>query len=180
MDRRDVLRSIAGGLAAATIGDLTTAYGAGRRGKSRLGIAQFSYSARLRSDRSEQAKKRLSDPLNFIDHCHKVGAGGVQMNLGIRDKDYGTKVRRKAEACGMFVEGSVSLPKEQSDVERFEAALQTAKQAGANVIRIAIGGRRYEQFSSPAQFEAFAARTWKSLRLAEPIAARRRMRLAIE
>ncbi|MHC4167813.1 MAG: sugar phosphate isomerase/epimerase family protein [Planctomycetota bacterium] len=180
MDRRDVLRSIAGGLAAATIGDLTTAYGAGRRAGSRLGIAQFSYSARLRSDRSEQAKKRLSDPLNFIDHCHKVGAGGVQMNLGIRDKDYGTKVRRKAEACGMFVEGSVSLPKEQSDVERFEAALQTAKQAGANVIRIAIGGRRYEQFSSPAQFEAFAARTWKSLRLAEPIAARRRMRLAIE
>jgi len=180
MNRRDVLRSIAGGLTAATIGDLTRVYGAGRGGKSRLGIAQFSYSARLRADRSATVKKRLADPLNFIDHCHKVGAGGIQMNIGVRNRDYTAKLRRKAEGYNMFVEGSVSLPKERSDVERFEAALRTAKQSGAKVIRTAIGGRRYEQFSNAGQFEAFAARTWKSLQLAEPIAARQRMRLAIE
>ncbi len=180
MDRRDVLRSIAGGLTAATIGDLTRVYGAARVTESRLGIAQFSYSARLRADRSAQAQGRLADPLNFIDHCHKVGAGGIQMNIGVRDQDYATKLRRKADAYEMFVEGSVSLPKQPSDVERFEAALQTAKRAGARVIRTAIGGRRYEQFSNAGQFKAFAARTWKSLQLAEPLAARQRMRLAIE
>ncbi|MHC4327444.1 MAG: hypothetical protein ACYSWW_04900, partial [Planctomycetota bacterium] len=69
MDRRDVLCSIAGGLAAATVGDLTRVYSAGQAGKSRLGIAQFSYSIRLRADRSRQAKKRLADPLNFLEHC---------------------------------------------------------------------------------------------------------------
>lgn len=180
MNRRDVLRSIAGGLTAATIGDLTGVYGAGGSGKSRLGIAQFSYSARLRADRSRSARDRLSGPLNFIDHCHKVGAGGIQMNIGVRDRDYASKLRRKADAYGMFVEGSVSLPKERSDVERFESALRTAKQAGATVIRTAMGGRRYEQFSNVGQFEAFAARSLKSLQLAEPVVARQRMRLAIE
>jgi sugar phosphate isomerase/epimerase len=80
----------------------------------------------------------------------------------------------------MFVEGSTSLPKERSDVERFEAALRTAGQAGARVTRIAIGGRRYEQFSNAGQFEVFAARTFKSLQLVEPAAARQHTRLAIE
>jgi len=180
MDRRDVLRSIAGGLAAATTGDLARVYGARQDSKSRLGIAQFSYSARLRADRSAPSGERLSDPLNFIDHCRKVGSGGVQMDLGIRDQDYAAKLRQKAEGYDMFVEGSASLPKERSDVERFEAALQTAKQAGAKVIRIAIGGRRYEQFGSAEQFKAFAARSRSSLQLAAPVAARQRMRLAIE
>jgi sugar phosphate isomerase/epimerase len=164
----------------ATIGELTRTYGAGRVSQSRLGIAQFSYSARLRADRSSRSEKPLSDPLNFIDHCHKVGAGGIQTNIGVRDRDYATRLRRKAEGYGMFVEGSLSLPREQSDVERFAAALRTAKQAGAGVIRIAMGGRRYEQFSTGAQFESFAARAVTSLLLAEPIAARQRVRLAIE
>jgi len=180
MDRRDVLRSIAGGLTAATIGDLTRVYGAARVTESGLGIAHFSYSARLRADRSAQAKDRLAEPLNFIDHCHKVGAGGMQMNIGVRDQDYAARLRRKADAYEMFVEGSVSLPRQPSDVERFEAALRTAKQAGAKVIRTAIGGRRYEQFSNAGQFEAFAARSLKSLQLAGPLATRQRMRLAIE
>jgi sugar phosphate isomerase/epimerase len=180
MNRRDVIRSIAGGLAVAKVGELTSLYGAGQGGKSRLGIAQFSYSARLRANRAAKSEKRLSEPLNFIDHCHKVGAGGVQMNLKIRDEDYNSEVRRKADAYGMFVEGSVSLPRNQADVERFEAALRTARQAGAKVTRIAIGGRRYEQFSSREQFELFAARTRKSLELAAPVTSRHRMSLAIE
>ena len=180
MDRRDALHLIAGGLTAATIGDLTLVYGGGRDGKSRLGIAQFSYSARLKADRSKQSTESLSDPLNFIEHCHNIGAGGVQMNIGIRDQDYTAKLRQKAEDFEMFVEGSVSLPKERSDVEKFEAALETAKRSGAEVIRIAIGGRRYEQFDNAEQFEAFAARSRKSLQLVEPIAARQRLGLAIE
>lgn len=180
MNRRDVLHSFAGGLTAATFGDLTAAYSARRQGKSGLGIAQFSYSARLRADRSSRSKMLLSDPLNFIDHCHKVGAGGVQLNIGIRDQDYAVRLREKAGTYGMFVEGSLSLPKDQADVERFEGALRTAKQAGASVIRIAIGGRRYEQFSKAEQFEAFAANTRQSLRLAEPVAAREQIRVAIE
>jgi sugar phosphate isomerase/epimerase len=190
MNRREVLYSIAGGLAAATIGDMGRIYGAEQAKRSRLGIADFSYNIRLRAERTGRMnpahqrwawmKGRLAGPLNFLDHCHNVGAGGVQMNIGIRDEVYTRKLRENAETYDMFVEGSASLPRDQSDVERFEAAVRTAKQSGAEVVRIAIGGRRYEQFSKAEEFRAFSKRTWNSLQLAEPVAARHRMRLAIE
>ena len=180
MNRREALFSIAGGMAAATVGNLTKVYGAGQTRKSQLGIADFSYNIRLRAERSRRAKGSLGDPLNFLEHCNNIGAGGVQMNIGARDEDYTHRLRQKAEAFDMFVEGSTSLPKDRSDLERFEAAVRAAKQAGAKVIRIAIGGRRYEQFSKAEQFKAFAERSLKSVQLAEPVAARHRMRLAIE
>jgi sugar phosphate isomerase/epimerase len=180
MNRRELLFSIAGGLAAANIGQLTGAYGAGQARKSGLGIADFSYNIRLRAERSRRTKGGLGDPLNFLEHCNNIGAGGIQMNIGTRDEDYTRRLRQKAEAYNMFVEGSVSLPKNRSDVERFEAAVRTAKQAGAKVIRIAIGGRRYEQFSKAEQFKTFAERSLESLQMGEPVAARHRMRLAIE
>jgi sugar phosphate isomerase/epimerase len=80
----------------------------------------------------------------------------------------------------MFIEGSASLPRDKSGVEKFDAAVRTAKLAGATVVRIAIGGRRYEQFEKAEQFRAFAERTSKSLQLAEPVAAKHHIRLAIE
>ncbi|MCP4256470.1 MAG: sugar phosphate isomerase/epimerase [Planctomycetes bacterium] len=180
MNRREVLFSIAGGLTAATAGNLTTVYGTGQTRKSRLGIADFSYNIRLRAERSRQTKGGINDPLNFIEHCNNIGAGGVQINIGVRDEDYTRRLRQKAEAYDMFVEGSTSLPQDRSGVDRFEAAVKTAKQARAKVIRIAIGGRRYEQFSKAEQFKAFAERSLKSVQLAEPVAARHNMRLAIE
>jgi len=179
MNRRDMLFSMATGLAAFTLPEVARAYGGGAK-KSRLGIADFSYNIRLRAERTGRMKGKLGDPLNFLDHCHNVGAGGVQMNIGIRDEAYTRKIRQKVEAYDMFIEGSASLPRDKSSVERFNATMRTAKQSGAEVVRIAVGGRRYEQFSKAEEFKAFAKRTWKSLQLAEPVAARHRMRLAIE
>jgi len=180
MNRREVLYSIAGGLAAATIGDPGRIYGVEQAKRSQLGIADFSYNIRLRAERTGRMKGKLADPLNFLDHCHKIGAGGVQMNIGVRDEVYTRKLREKAQNYDMFIEGSVSLPRDMSGVEKFAETMRTAKRSGAKVVRIAIGGRRYEQFSKAGQFKAFAERTWKSLQLAEPIAARQRMRIAIE
>ncbi|UCG58608.1 MAG: sugar phosphate isomerase/epimerase [Phycisphaerales bacterium] len=180
MNRRDVLHSIAGGLAAATIGDLPIVCGAGQARRSRLGVAQFSYNIRLRAERSGRVKGRLADPLNFLDHCRNIGAGGVQMDIGVRDDAYTRKLRERARSYDMFVEGSTSLPRRASDVEKFDATVRTAKEAGATVVRVAIGGRRYEQFDTAEQFKAFAERTAGSLQLAEPVMARHRMQLAIE
>jgi sugar phosphate isomerase/epimerase len=180
MNRREVLYSIAGGLAAATIGDPGRIYGAEQAKRSRLGIADFSYNIRLRAERTGRMKGKLADPLNFLEHCHNVVTGGIQMNIGVRDEEYTRKLRDKAQNYDMFIEGSASLPRDMSGVERFDATVRTVKQAGAKVVRIAIGGRRYEQFSKAEEFKAFAKRTWKSLQLAEPVAARHRMRIAIE
>jgi sugar phosphate isomerase/epimerase len=81
----------------------------------------------------------------------------------------------------MFVEGIARLPQNRADVQRFDAEVRTAKQAGAKVIRVVIiPGRRYERFDSDKEFREFAARGEKSLELAEPVATRHRVRLAIE
>lgn len=180
MNRRELLYSIAGGFAAATFGCTGRINGTEKVKKSRLGIADFSFNIRLRAERTGQMKGNLGDPLNFLDHCHNIGAGGIQMNIGVRDEAYARKIRQKTKKYGMFIEGSASLPHDKSGAERFDAAVRTAMQAGAGVIRTAIGGRRYEQFDSAEQFRAFAERTGKSLQLAEPVVARRRIRLAIE
>lgn len=180
MNRREVLYSIAGGLAAATFGCTGRIYSTEKVKKSRLGIADFSFNIRLRAERTGKMKGNLSDPLNFLDYCHNIGAGGIQMNLGVRDEAYTRKIRQKTEKYQMFIEGSASLPRDKSGVERFDAAVRTAGQTGAGVVRTAIGGRRYEQFDSAEQFRAFAERTRKSLQLAEPVAAEHRIRLAIE
>ena len=81
----------------------------------------------------------------------------------------------------MFVEGIAALPRSQADVGRFDAEVRTAKHAGAEVIRVVmIPGRRYERFESADEFRVFAARGLRSLELAEPVAARHRVRLAVE
>jgi sugar phosphate isomerase/epimerase len=180
MNRRELLYSIAGGFAAATIGGSCRTYDTEKVKKSRLGIADFSFNIRLRAERSGKMKGNLGDPLNFLDHCHNIGAGGIQMNINVRDETYTRKIRQKTEKFDMFIEGSASLPRDKSGVERFDAAVRTARQAGAGVVRIAIGGRRYEQFEKAEQFRAFAERTRKSLQLAEPVAAKHRIKLAIE
>jgi len=180
MNRREVLYSIAGGLAAATFGCAARISGTEKVKKSRLGIADFSFNIRLRAERAGKIKGNLGDPLNFLDHCHNIGAGGIQMNLGVRDQAYARKIRQKAEEYDMFIEGSVSLPRDNSGVEKFDASVRTARQAGAGVVRTAIGGRRYEQFDRAEQFRAFAERTRKSLQLAELVLAEHRIRLAIE
>jgi sugar phosphate isomerase/epimerase len=81
----------------------------------------------------------------------------------------------------MFVEGIVSPPRSVGDVDRFEAEIQTATRAGARVVRtVIIPGRRYEQFHSLDEFREFDERGRRSLRLAEPIVRRHRVRLAVE
>ncbi len=147
--------------------------------RTRLGIAQFSYANRLRAERASK-RETLADPLKFLEHCHSIGAGGMQVDLGIRDEPYARKLRDKAQAYDMFIEGSTSLPRDRSAVDRFENALRTAQRAGARVVRIAIGGRRYEQFDRLEQFQAFAERSLKSLHLAESVAARHQLCLAVE
>ena len=50
----------------------------------------------------------------------------MQMNFGVRGKDYMTNLRRKADEYGMFIEGSIGLPKSKKDTARFEAEIKTA------------------------------------------------------
>ncbi len=149
--------------------------------RTALGIVIHSFGMRTAHDRKNGVTPPFHDPLRFLDYCDQLGANGVQVPLGVRDAPYIAALRRAAESRGLYVEGIVRLPAERSDVERFDAELRTAREAGAGVVRTALlDGRRYETFDDPDAFRHFADRAWNSLIFAEPVAARHRVRLAVE
>ncbi len=123
----------------------------------------------------------LSDPADFVAAAAKFGAAGIQTGLGVRDAEYVKRLRQALEDQQMYFEAAVALPKDDSDVGRFDDELRVAKEAGASVVRtVCLSGRRYETFDSADQFRNFAERSWKSLQLAAPVAERHKLPLAVE
>jgi sugar phosphate isomerase/epimerase len=147
------------------------------------GVCTHSYAIRPRNERQKKVDPaaRLTDPLVFLRHCARLGAGGVQIGLGIRDAAYVKALRASAEAWGTFIQGIAGLPFEEKDADRFDAELRTACEAGASVVRtVMMPGRRYEQFKTLEEFRTFAARGRRGLERAEPIARRHGVHLALE
>src|SRR5262245_38729718 len=149
--------------------------------KKRLGVVIHSYGIRSGTDRTKDASARITDPLVLLEHCHKLGAGGIQTNLGEREQEYASKLRNRLEEYQMYLEGSIRLPRDNVDVERFAHELKTSKEAGATVVRtVMLGGRRYETFDSAATFRKWADRAYELLGLAESVVAKQGLRLAVE
>ena len=80
----------------------------------------------------------LNDPLNFLEECHRLGAGGMQFPLGIRDQEYQQNLRKKAGQYEMQVQASLGLPKNETELDRFEQQVITAKNVGAAVARVTV------------------------------------------
>jgi sugar phosphate isomerase/epimerase len=136
---------------------------------------------RSASERGRRSEARLSDPARFLDHARSLGAGGVQVGLGVLEAAAADALRDRARAGSMYLEGIVSLPRDQADLARFEAEMRTAKRAGADVVRtVMLPGRRYETFGTAAAFQKFAESSSGALSLAAPVAARTGIRLAVE
>jgi sugar phosphate isomerase/epimerase len=143
----------------------------------KLGLVLESYHIRARIERANG----FADPLNYLTFCQERGAAGIQVPIGVRDADYCKKLRARLDEFGMYLEGSIRIPKDKADLERFESELRSAKEAGVTVVRtVMLGGRRYEVFKKAEEYRAFKERSWQSLQWAEPFVARNKMRLAVE
>jgi 3-oxoisoapionate decarboxylase len=168
MDRRAFLNRSACGLLAPLAAPITA---------SRLGIVAYSYGIR----RATEPGGRLQDPIGFVEHCRAGGAGGVQISIGTRDREYCGRLREALAAGGMYLEGIVRSPRERAEVERFEREVETARACGAQVLRTAmLDGRRYETFRTTEDFRRFRARSRDALALARPVVERHQIRLAVE
>jgi 3-oxoisoapionate decarboxylase len=133
--------------------------------RSKMGIATTSYIG----------GNPIRDAYEFLEHANSLGAGGIQVSpLG----DF-AKVRDRAASLGMYVEAIVSLPRNE-DAAAFEKVVQNAKAMGATCVRANAGGRRYEDFSTLADFEKFKTRALTAIKIAVPIAEKYKMPLAIE
>ncbi|HJZ93700.1 MAG TPA: sugar phosphate isomerase/epimerase family protein [Gemmataceae bacterium] len=166
--RRTFLAAASGALAGVSRSDEP-------RKRGSLGIVIHSYPVRSR------AEKGFADPLKFLEFCRERGADGVQLSLGNRTADGARELRAAAERHGMYLEGSTRPPKDKADLDRFDAEIKTAREAGATVVRtVMLGSRRYETFHAAKEYAAFAEQALASLRLAEPVVARHRVTLAVE
>src|SRR5262249_34104628 len=148
MNRRAFLFSAAAGAAAA----------AATAPRTSMGVATTSY----------LTVARPKDMLAFMDHCHELGAGGVQASLTSLEPDYVAKERGRAKQYGMYIELMSGLPREGD--QNFERTLAAAKQVGALCVRAAcLGGRRYETFNDMAAWQRFVADSRAAIDRALPI-----------
>jgi sugar phosphate isomerase/epimerase len=177
--RRDFLAKTA--LATLALGSPSALRSQPESQRSKMGLVAYVFNVHTKAAKTDKALVDLSDPLNFLEECHRLGAGGMQVPLGVRDPSYLNNLRKQAERYGMYVETMLELPRNEADLERFEKQLLAARMAGATVARTTmLPGRRYEQFETREDFERACAQGLKSVRLAEPIAARHKFRLALE
>lgn len=146
-----------------------------------MGIAEFTFRHRMQLDRERKVAEPIADPVHFLEYARRLGAGGIQTRLGGLTEERAAELRRRADAHGMWIEGSEELPRRKEDVERFDAALRAVRAAGAVLVRsVLLGGRRYETFDSEEAWTRFGADSKSRLQLAEPVLARHGVVLAFE
>lgn len=176
--RRDFLKK--SGLAAAALAYPFSTFPESLKG-IKMGVVVHSYGIRYGSKVESATYSGFQHALDFMRHCHSIGAGGIQTTVGGWAADFAKKVRDEREKLGMYLEGSIALPKSAEDVARFESEVLMAKEAGATVLRaVCLSGRRYENFKSKAEWETFRENAHDSILLAEPIVRKHQVKLAIE
>lgn len=147
----------------------------------RMGVVVHSYANRWNAKTPSAQYPGFVNALDLLEHCHQIGAGGVQVVVNGWSTDFARQVRERGDKLGMYLEGSVGVPKTADDVARFEQDVLRAKEAGASVLRtVCSGGRRYEILHSAEAFTDLQKTALASLRLAEPVLRKHRVKLAVE
>ena len=180
VDRRTFLRQFGGTAAAAAVLPRQIALAA-KEQSTGLGLVAYDCAFRRRWLQRKNPPFDLFEPLNFLKHCRQLGAGGMQASLGALDADAAAELRDYAAEHSLFIDAIVAAPKDDDDLERFEAEIGTSAQVGVQAARTVImPGRRYEQFKSLAEFREFEARGKMMLERAVPAVEKHRVRLAVE
>ncbi|HEX9958120.1 MAG TPA: TIM barrel protein [Fibrella sp.] len=146
-----------------------------------MGVVVHSYGNRWNSKAGSQKYPGFANAIDMLDHCQQIGAGGVQVVMSNWTADFAKKVRDRREKLGLYLEGSVGVPKTAEDVPRFEQDVINAKEAGATVLRtVCSSGRRYEAYHSADAFQTLKKNALASLRLAEPVLRKHNVKLGVE
>ncbi|CAN5370318.1 hypothetical protein BH23BAC1_BH23BAC1_31650 [soil metagenome] len=146
-----------------------------------MGIVVYSFSRRFNPKIESEKYQGFSDAIDLLEHCHNLGAGGIQTGMKDWTRDFARKFRARKEKLGMYFEGSIGLPENSAEVNKFEQEILLAREAGAEVVRtVCLGGRRYETFQSEQAFLEFKKKSVDSLQLAEPVVRKHKIKLAVE
>ena len=176
MKRRTFLQESTLGLMALSVPQLPSFLN-----ETRMGVVVHSYASRWNPKVESKKYPGFQNAIDLIDHCHQIGAGGVQVVVKDWTIDFAKKVRERREQVGLYLEGSIGLPRNAAEVPVFENEVKSAKEAGARLLRtVCLSGRRYENFHSAEAFQTFKKNAILSLQLAEPIVRKHQIKLAVE
>lgn len=146
-----------------------------------MGVVVHSYASRWNSKITSQKYPGFTNAIELLDHCHQIGAGGIQVIVRDWSADFARKLRDRREKLGLYLEGSIGVPNGAEDVSRFEREVVNAREAGANILRtVTSSGRRYEAFYSAQDVSDFKKKAMESLKVAEPILRKHKVKLAVE
>ncbi|WP_138989882.1 sugar phosphate isomerase/epimerase [Larkinella sp. C7] len=146
-----------------------------------MGVVVHSYGSRWNSKVESKKYPGFTSAIELIDHCKEIGAGGVQTVVKDWSAEFAKKVRTEREKTGLYLEGSIGLPKKAEQVAAFEQEVINAKEAGATVLRtVCSSGRRYETYHSNEEWQALKKNALVSLQLSEPVLRKHKVKLAVE
>jgi sugar phosphate isomerase/epimerase len=146
-----------------------------------LGIVVHSYANRWKPKTESAKYPGFQNAIDLLEHSASIGATGIQVTLDRWTTDFAKKVRDRREKLGMYLEGSIGLPKDDASTPAFEQLVVNAKEAGATVIRtVCLNGRRYENFKTAVDFATFKTNSLAAIQRAEPIVRKHKIKLAIE
>jgi sugar phosphate isomerase/epimerase len=141
-----------------------------QQGRTRLGGAPTAFGVRSRAG-----------SFDIVEHCHRLGLGGVQTMLEGIEPEPAKQLRKRVEGYGMqLVLEAPPLPAGEDQSFKFGVALQASKDAGAFCLHAAMTERRYEQYDSLEAFRRDFQRCQNSVALAEPVLRKHQIKLAIE
>jgi len=179
LNRREALVAIAGAGSAALLSP-SESRSESTSPRTAMGIVTYAFGIHQKNNWSGR-HQGLTPAMALLEESHRLGAAGIQVELGPKDVADIAALRLRAERYQMYIEASLTLPRAATDVDRFEDSVKVAKSAGATVARAVImPGRRYEQFKSLDEFRLYEQRGLQALQWAEPVLARHTLRLAIE
>jgi sugar phosphate isomerase/epimerase len=154
--------------------------GAGGGGGRKLGLVIHSLWHRWQGDYSSVKIPPLKEAVEVLDHCRELGCGGLQTTVKGWTLEEARQLRETVESAGLYLEGSIELPKEAGDVDRFEREARRAGEAGVTVFRSYLGGRRYEDLKDMAAVKRYRDVALRRLMWAEPVLRRQGVRLGVE
>jgi 3-oxoisoapionate decarboxylase len=145
-------------------------WAAPERARTSMGVVQYSF----------PSSPHTHSAYDFLEYCHGLGAGGIQIALDSVEPAYLEKLKRRTAELGMYLEVIVNLPDEKGTAH-FEPQVASAKQAGALCLRSAcLNGRRYETFASLDDWQKFVALSHQKIELAVPVLEKYRIPLGLE
>ena len=149
--------------------------------RSAMGVAMASYANRWGAPVENSKIPGFENALQVLQHCESIGAGGVQVGARNWSDDFTGKVRDFREKKGLYLEGSIRLPQDKVDLDRFTTETRNSMEAGATILRtVCLSGRRYENFDSSHEFQQFRKSSIASIQLTLPILKKYKVKLAIE